>query len=114
MTGTTRLRIIVGALGLALALVALRTIAQTATIEDFWFETQALADQPWGLASIVDLYVGFAFIAVVMTLVEGSLMAGLLWAAPLLVLGNMWTAVWLILRLPDLVTRLRRPISPNS
>jgi hypothetical protein len=110
----TGLRIFIAGVGLALAIVAFRAIMQTETLEDFWFETQALLDQPWGLVSVADLYAGFLLTAIVMALVEGSVIAGALWAAPLLLLGNVWTAVWLAFRLPGLLARFKRPTNPNS
>jgi hypothetical protein len=63
---------------------------------------------------LADLYVGFCFMALLMILVEGSAIAGLLWAAPLLAFGNVWCAIWLLVRLPRLAERLRRPPSPKS
>jgi hypothetical protein len=110
----TALRIAVGLLGLALLGVIGWAVLQTATLQDFGYETQALFDQPWGLVSITDLYIGFAFTAILMMLSERSFIAGLLWALPLFVLGNVWAAVWLVLRLPRLAERLTRPDWPSS
>jgi hypothetical protein len=110
----TALRIAVGLLGLALLGVIAWAVLQTATLQDFGYETQALFDQPWGLVSISDLYVGFALTAILMMLSERSFVAGLLWALPLFVLGNIWTAVWLVLRLPRLAERLTRPDWPSA
>src|SRR5262249_47876695 len=108
----TLVRIAAAFLGLLLLLVLIFAVGQTANFEDFRYEKLALLDQPWGVAALTDLYVGFALLAIMMILVEGSLIAGLLWAAPLLVLGNIWTAVWLVLRWPRLLARLRA--KPNA
>lgn len=102
-------RIFAGIVGVVLLLALVMTIARTDTIEDLWFELLALFDQPWGVAMIANLYAGFALMAVIIAIVEGSLMAGLLWAAPMLVLGNLWAALWLVMRLPRLIERLRPP-----
>ncbi|MGE3302200.1 MAG: hypothetical protein AB7M12_03730 [Hyphomonadaceae bacterium] len=110
----TALRIVVAALGLALLGVIAWAIGQTSTPQDFWFENLALLDQPWGMASVANLLVGLALTAVVMMLSERSFIAGALWAAPILVLGNIWTAVWLVLRLPQLADRLTRPDWPTD
>lgn len=110
----TALRICVGLLGLALLGVIVWAVLQTATLTDFGYETQALFDQPWGLVTIVDLYVGFALIAIIMMLSERSFLAGLLWALPLFVLGNVWGAAWLVLRLPRIAARLTRPDWPEG
>jgi hypothetical protein len=108
------LRIAVGLLGLALVGAIVWAIGQTETLQDFWFETQALFDQPWGLVSLADLYVGFALTAIIMMISERSFIAGALWSLPLLVLGNVWTAIWLLLRLPRLADRLSRPDWPTG
>ena len=110
----TALRIAVGVLGVALIAAIVWAIGQTGSLENFWFETQALLDQPWGLVSLVDLYVGFGLLAIIMMLSERSFIAGALWALPLLVLGNVWAAVWLLLRLPHLAERLSRPDWPTD
>lgn len=110
----TALRIAVGVLGLALLGVIAWAVMQTATLQDFGYETQALFDQPWGMVSLADLYVGFAFVAILMMLSERSFIAGLLWALPLFVLGNVWAAIWLVLRLPRLAERLTRPDWPST
>ena len=96
----TRSRVIVAVLGVIVLLALISAVGQTGTIEDFRYEISALGDQPWGLATIVNLYAGFALLAVIMVLVERSLIKGLIWAAPLLLLGNIWAAIWLLLRLP--------------
>lgn len=108
------LRVLVTILGALLLGVIIWAIAKTGSFEDFWFEMEALTEQPWGFVSLADLYVGFVFIAIVMMLTERSFMAGALWAAPVFVLGNVWTAVWLVLRLPRLADRLTRPDWPAS
>ncbi len=110
----TALRLIAGVLGLALLGVIAWAVLQTATLTDFLYESQALFDQPWGLVSLVDLYVGFGLIAILMMLSERSFIAGLLWALPLFVLGNIWAALWLVLRLPRLAERLSRPDWPTA
>ncbi len=74
----TILRVLVALLGLVLLLVFIRAVGQTGTLEDFWYENQALFDQPWGVAALADLYVGFALMAVIMIFVERSMIAGLL------------------------------------
>ena len=68
-----------------------------------------IATLPWGVATLADLYVGFAFFAVIVFLAERSWLAAALWSIPLLFLGNIWSAVWLVLRLPSIVRRLNRP-----
>lgn len=69
---------------------------------------------PWGLVTMVDLYVGFAFFAVIVYLTEKRWWVAAAWSLPLLFLGNVWAAVWLVLRLPVLHERLTRPDWPTS
>lgn len=63
--------------------------------------------QPWAAVTLADLYVGFAISAAVILLTERRLWVGLFWALPVFVLGNVWTALWLVLRFKVLAARLR-------
>jgi hypothetical protein len=87
-----------------LALTALIIIA--IQLGDFWQAGAWLTTDPWGLTTLVDLYLGFAISAVVISLYERRLQA-LLWIVPIPVLGNVWTVIWLIYRLPNLAIRLK-------
>lgn len=69
---------------------------------------------PWGVVTLLDLYIGFAFMAVIIMLAERSWLVGLLWALPLFFLGNVWAAVWLLIRLPSLAQRLSRVDWPQA
>jgi predicted membrane-bound dolichyl-phosphate-mannose-protein mannosyltransferase len=110
----TALRIIVAALGVALT-GAIVWASVTGDLHGNIFEQGGvLLTLPWGVVAMVDLYVGFAFFAIIVFLTERSLIAGLLWALPIFVLGNIWTAVWLLFRLPRLADRLSRPDWPNQ
>ena len=67
----------------------------------------ALFAQPWVVVTLADLYLGFSVLAAIMLLTERRLWVGLFWALPLFVLGNVWAALWLVIRLPVLAARLR-------
>ncbi len=67
----------------------------------------AMVAEPWTLVTLIDLYLGFFLIAVVIFAVETSAVARLFWAIPVFFLGNIWSAAWLIVRLPVLVRRMR-------
>jgi hypothetical protein len=101
-------------MGAVLLAVLIWAVGQTATLEDFGYESLALLDQPWAVATLANLYIGFGLTTVVMMLAERSFVAGALWALPLLVVGNLWTVVWLLLRLPTLAERLSRPDWPQQ
>jgi hypothetical protein len=60
------------------------------------------------VASLVDLYVGLLIFATIVFLAERSWLKAALWALPVFVLGNLWTAVWFVIRLPYLVERLTK------
>ena len=62
---------------------------------------------PWGVVSLVDLYIGFIIAAVVIVIFERKKSVAALWVVPVFFLGNIVTAIWLAWRLPELVRRLR-------
>lgn len=67
-----------------------------------------MAAQPWSVVTLIDLYLGFLFSAAIILAAERRWSSRLFWAIPIFLLGNLWTVVWLALRLPGLVGRLRR------
>lgn len=96
------MRILFGAAGVVLAyLIAIAIIRGDFSAAGSW-----LTNDPWGIVTLVDLYLGFAIIALVIWSFEKPASA-LFWTIPLPFLGNVWTVVWLIWRLPDLLGRLR-------
>ena len=104
------LRAVVTVFGVALlGAVLWASFSGGATHGPFLKQLEYLTALPWGVAMLVDLYVGFVFFAVIVFLAERSWLAAVLWSVPLLFLGNIWAAVWLVLRLPSLVRRLNRP-----
>ncbi len=68
---------------------------------------RAMLADPWSVVALTDLYIGFFTAAVVIFLFERSPVVAFIWAAPIFVLGNVVTALWFILRLPELARRLR-------
>lgn len=66
-----------------------------------------MVGQPWVVVTLADLYLGFLIAAAIILLTERRLWVGLFWAIPVFFLGNVWAALWLVLRLPVLVARLR-------
>jgi hypothetical protein len=57
------------------------------TVGDFFAEGSELLRMPWGIVSLVDLYVGFALFAGWILYREASRGVALLWVAVLLVTG---------------------------
>jgi hypothetical protein len=106
----TALRILVGVLGGALLLAILwASFAGGDLHGSFLQQVGVVTTLPWGIGMLADLYVGFALFAVIVFLAERSWLNALLWAAPIFVIGNIWTAAWLLIRLPSLARRLNRP-----
>jgi hypothetical protein len=92
------LRIAVSILGIALA----AAIANALLIGDFLAAGAWLTSDPWGIVTLGDLYLGFALSAIVIALVERDWKA-LIWIAPIPFLGNVWTVIWFVFRMPRLV-----------
>jgi hypothetical protein len=102
---------------LALAVLALVLWAAT-SLQDlhgsFMDQFAVLTTLPWGLATLADLSLGFLLFGVLVFLTERSWLVAALWAAPVLVLGNVWAAVWFVIRLPHLAKQLSKPDWPAS
>lgn len=73
---------------------------------DFWAEGTWLTRNPWGIVSLSDLYIGFMVTAILMFLLEAP-RARWFWIVPLPFLGNVWTIIWLVWRLPALYVLAR-------
>lgn len=104
----TFIRLVLAAAGLAL-LASIIWASQSAHIGASF--SDMIAD-PWGVVALIDLYVGFLFLAVIIWLFERNKLVALLFIAPLPLLGNVWAAVWIVWRAAALATRLR-PATPN-
>ena len=102
---TTGFRIIaaLGAIALAFAIVwAGMTAGQTLSEAVGW-----LVSEPWGVVSLIDLYLGFVLIATLIWVFEPNKLIALAFILPLPILGNVWSAVWLAWRLGALINRRR-------
>lgn len=109
------LRAAIGIGGLALlGLVAWAAFALQDLHGSFLAQLAVLTTLPWGVATLADLYVGFLLFAVLVFLTERSWLVAALWAAPVLVIGNIWAALWFVIRLPHLAKQLSKPDWPAS
>ncbi|MHA6287974.1 hypothetical protein [Maricaulis sp. CAU 1757] len=95
----------------SLALLAL--IAWAMATGNFSAAGAWLTSDPWGLVTLADLYLGFAFIAVIIAAVERKPLAAVFWITPLFVLGNLWTGVWLVVRGGRLWRRLNENLGAS-
>jgi hypothetical protein len=73
---------------------------------DFRAEGAWLTSSPWGIVTLSDLYLGLLTAAILMFVFERP-GTRWLWIAPLPFLGNLWTILWLVWRLPALYDRVR-------
>jgi hypothetical protein len=109
------LRAAIGILGLALlGLVIWAAVAMQNLHGTFFDQLAVVTTLPWGIAMLADLYVGFVLFASIVFLTERSWVVAALWAAPIFILGNIWAALWLVIRLPHLAKQLSKPDWPTS
>jgi hypothetical protein len=109
------LRAAIGILGLALlGLVIWAAVAMQNLHGSFFDQLAVVTTLPWGIAMLADLYVGFILFASIVFLTERSWLVAALWAAPVFILGNIWAALWLVIRLPHLAKQLSKPDWPTS
>jgi hypothetical protein len=96
-------RWLVGIAGAAFAALILWAVVRG----DFMAEGAALVTMPWGRVTLADLYLGFFLYALAVFAIENSLRARLFWALPVVVLGNVWAALWVVVRWGVIWQRLR-------
>ena len=66
---------------------------------DFWKDGAALMENPWGVVSLVDVYVGFFLFLGWVWIREDLLLAKLLWAVAILVGGNLFACLYALIAL---------------
>jgi hypothetical protein len=116
----TLLRALVAVLGLALAGLIVYAVTQSGSYADGGLHGNILEQGgvimglPWGQVAMADLYVGFVLFAIIMGFTERNWVSAAFWIAPIFLLGNVWCAVWLAVRLPTLASQLSRPDWPSS
>lgn len=98
---------------LAIAFTAL--IGWASVRGDFGPEFAAITAMPWGQVSLVDLYLGFLLYGLAVWVVEKDLKTRLLWAVPVIFLGNAWSLVWVAVRWPQILAQLKiEPTEPPA
>ena len=89
----------------ATVIAALGLLAMTAalvygfTVGDFSGEGSVLLDMPWGIVSLVDVYVGFALFSCWIVYRERSLLRSIVWVALMIVLGNFTASLYALIAL---------------
>jgi hypothetical protein len=69
------------------------------TVGDFGEEGSILLSMPWGIVSIVDLYVGFTLFSGWIIYRERSLVRSIVWVILMMVLGNFTAALYALIAL---------------
>jgi len=95
-------RLLLGFLGLVL----LASIIWAMTVSNFGAAFGMIIAEPWGVVTLIDLYTGFVFASVLIAFIERDWRAGL-WIAPIYFLGNIVTALWLVLRWRIIAERIK-------
>lgn len=57
-------------------------------VSSFSAAADAIFGEPWGIVTLVDLYIGFFIFAFFISLLERTFARSIIWILPLLVLGN--------------------------
>ena len=69
------------------------------TVGDFWGEGSVLTRMPWGIVSLLDVYVGFALFCGWIVFRERSLPRAAIWVVLVLTLGNLVASGYALLAL---------------
>lgn len=88
MSAAYRMSIALAGVG---AVVMAAAIAYGFAAGDGWNELRALIDLPWGLVSLIDVYVGFALFAGWVIYREANPLRWLPWVVAIMLGGNMVT-----------------------
>lgn len=90
MNSIVRVLAVAGVIAMALA------IGYALVFGDFGREGAVLTALPWGIVSLVDLYVGFALFSAWVVAREASRPVAIAWVILILVLGNLVTAAYVL------------------
>lgn len=69
------------------------------TVGDFGKEGSVLLSMPWGIVSMVDLYVGFALFSVWIVYRERSWVRSVIWVILMMVLGSFTASLYALIAL---------------
>ena len=90
---TAKIVALLGALAMAAVLI------YGFSVGDFGGEGQILLSMPWGIVSLVDVYVGFVLFSGWIVYREKSLLRSVLWVAAVMILGNFTASVYALIAL---------------
>jgi len=69
------------------------------TVGDFGAEGQVLLSMPWGIVSLVDVYIGFILFSGWIVYREKSLVRSVVWVTLVMVLGNLTASLYVLIAL---------------
>jgi hypothetical protein len=69
------------------------------TVGDFGGEGQILLSMPWGIVSLVDVYVGFVLFSGWIVYREKSLLRSIVWVTLVMILGNFTASLYVLVAL---------------
>jgi hypothetical protein len=92
------MRIAMGAVAVA-GLIMACVLIYGFTQGDFWAEGSVLTSMPWGVVSLVDVYVGFFLFGGWVLFRETSAGRATLWVILILTLGNLISCLYVLLAL---------------
>lgn len=96
------IRLVITLLGLVLTMMIGLAALEAPISESFSRITQDL----WGWVTLVDLYLGFILIAVFIAIIERDSSIAFMWIVPLFFLGNIWSALWFVLRFGKIMRKI--------
>ena len=102
----TLYRIVAALLGLAFAASLVWGFMEGGSVVPL---LEVMLAEPWGVVTLADLYLGFLLFAGLVLVLEANRATGLAWGLAIVLLGNVVTALWIVLRLPAVLARLRGP-----
>jgi hypothetical protein len=89
---------------LVLAVILLAAIGWAALTANFWESFGRIIADPWGVVTLIDLYIGFILISIVIYAVERGRFVAWLVIVPTFFIGNVIPALWLAWRAARLLT----------
>lgn len=95
-------QILIAILGLFLTIMVVLAAFEAPINESFSRITQDL----WGWVTLLDLYLGFILMAIFIAIIERENSIAFMWIVPLFFLGNIWSALWFVIRFGKIVKKI--------
>jgi len=66
------------------------------TVGDFFADGSLILDNPWGIVSLVDLYVGFTIFSIWIYFRESNFIAKIIWIVAMMIFGFFTASIYLL------------------